>query len=102
MDGVHPDTINHYYGVDGEEQRQLNGETGAGHMADEDYEPGDLDSSDQEVKKMSKVTTVLSALSYSIGSQETGNIISITSQSKSLAIATHLKQQQLRLTSMTF
>ena len=48
MDGVHPDTINRYYGVDGEERRQLNGEMGAGHMADEDYEPGDLDSSDED------------------------------------------------------
>jgi hypothetical protein len=48
MDGVHPDTINRYYGVDGAERVRLNGETGAGHIADEHSESDPLDSSSED------------------------------------------------------
>lgn len=34
-EGVHPETINRYYGVDLEEERRVPGQTGAGHPSDE-------------------------------------------------------------------
>ncbi|KAK6992797.1 hypothetical protein R3P38DRAFT_2568726 [Favolaschia claudopus] len=37
MEGVHPDTINRYYGVEGEELVRLPGQTGAGHVEEEDW-----------------------------------------------------------------
>lgn len=35
-EGVHPDVINQYYGVHGRETRRAPGQTGAGHLADEE------------------------------------------------------------------
>ncbi|KAF8201941.1 hypothetical protein K438DRAFT_1799663 [Mycena galopus ATCC 62051] len=43
MDGIHPDAINRYYGVDGALRRRHRGQTGAGHASDED------DGSDDEI-----------------------------------------------------
>jgi hypothetical protein len=54
MDSVHPDTINRYYGVDGAERMQLDGQTGAGHMADEDPNPEHSDSSSQDSEEDDK------------------------------------------------
>ena len=40
-EGIHPLTMEQYYGVHGHEQIRLNGQTGAGHPLDEDPEEGD-------------------------------------------------------------
>ncbi|KAJ7616812.1 hypothetical protein DFH06DRAFT_1012770, partial [Mycena polygramma] len=45
MEGVHLDTINRYYGVDGDVQPRRRGQTGAGHPEDEDEES---DSEDED------------------------------------------------------
>ncbi|KAJ7727859.1 hypothetical protein DFH07DRAFT_970066 [Mycena maculata] len=44
LDGIHPDAINRYYGVEGAHQRR-HGATGAGHALDEE---GDLEHSDDD------------------------------------------------------
>jgi hypothetical protein len=48
MNDVHPDTINRYYGVCGAEQTRLSGETGAGHVEDEDVASGSDDSNSED------------------------------------------------------
>ncbi|KII85214.1 hypothetical protein PLICRDRAFT_45380 [Plicaturopsis crispa FD-325 SS-3] len=40
-EGLHPDTINKYYGVHGKETRRTQGQTGAGHPTDEEAESDD-------------------------------------------------------------
>ncbi|KAJ6552913.1 hypothetical protein B0H19DRAFT_949233, partial [Mycena capillaripes] len=46
LDGIHPDAINRYYGVEGARRRRPHGETGAGHASDDEGALGN-DSDDE-------------------------------------------------------
>ncbi|KAJ7705165.1 hypothetical protein B0H14DRAFT_3645903 [Mycena olivaceomarginata] len=46
LDGIHPNAINRYYGVEGARRRRSHGETGAGHASDDEGALGD-DSDDE-------------------------------------------------------
>ncbi|KAJ7742003.1 hypothetical protein DFH07DRAFT_870069 [Mycena maculata] len=43
LDGIHPDAIKRYYGVEGAGRRPRNGQTGAGHASDDEEENEDSD-----------------------------------------------------------
>ncbi|KAJ6453824.1 hypothetical protein C8R47DRAFT_1167679 [Mycena vitilis] len=44
LDGIHPDAINRYYGVDGAQRRRNRAQTGAGHASDDEGAAEDSDS----------------------------------------------------------
>ncbi|KAK7012593.1 hypothetical protein R3P38DRAFT_2549489 [Favolaschia claudopus] len=48
MEGVHPDTINRYYGVERGERTRRAGQTGAGHSDDEEDSDGDVEMNEPE------------------------------------------------------
>lgn len=51
-DGIHPDVLNEYYGVQGKPREQIPGQSGAGHPPDEDDEDTESDDNAMDVDSL--------------------------------------------------
>lgn len=61
LEGIHPDAINRYYGVEGATCRRRRGETGAGHESEDEEEDPEGDDSEPEVDPQEELENQIQA-----------------------------------------